>query len=299
MPVSAADAPSIARVGLDIGGSSVKGVGLDAGGSVVARAKSGGYERPDEPTLRRALAEVLDGLGHADSASVGLCVPGILSEDRTRVEVAVNLPGLVGLDCAAALGEALGDGAGAGRSVRLVSDAFASAYGYWAEERAPGRLLALVIGTGVGAAVLDGGEPVEVEGNCPGHLGQVDVGPCGGAGEPAPVGPDGGENSLEAYIGAAALTERLGKDRVAGLLAAGPGDPAWIALARAIRIGHAIYRPDRVALLGGVGSRLGPGLAVLRELVDRRLTSVARAGWELRSSGTDASGAVGAALLSG
>jgi predicted NBD/HSP70 family sugar kinase len=265
------------------------------GGGVAGESRSGRYERPDAATLRRALGEAIAplGVGAGEAVRVGLCVPGILSDDRRRVVRAVNLPGLEGFDLRAGVEAHVP----AVDGLRLTSDALASTYGYWWGERRPGRLLSLVIGTGVGACVLDDGVPLEVVDECPGHLGQMDVGAIGPG--DAPVGPDGGRGSLEGYLGAAALTERFGADRVAGLLAAADDDPALVALARAIRIGHAIYRPAEVVLLGGVGTRLAPRRAAIERLARAELTSIARPDWRLAFGASDRSGATGAALLAG
>ena len=55
------------------------------------------------------------------------------------------------------------------------------------------------------------------------------------------------------------------------------------ALARGIRICHAIYCPDHVALTGGIGNRMQHLLPALRGLVEKDLTSIAKPGWTLRS----------------
>jgi len=60
-------------------------------------------------------------------------------------------------------------------------------------------------GGGVGGWGVDGGGKfLHVSGESPGHFGQLDVSLDG----EAPVGPDGGAGSLEAYIGTAALIAR-------------------------------------------------------------------------------------------
>ncbi len=278
-------------IGLDVGGSAVKAVAM-ADRRVTGRAISDRYERPDDRTLRAAFAQVIDALGPIPSAPcVGLCMPGLLSADRSRVELAVNLPGLPALDLRREITRLLPEAT----DVRLFSDALASAYADWTRHPQPGRLLALVIGTGVGAAVLDDGAPLEIVDACPGHIGQLDVGHIGSG--PAPIGPDHGRGSLEAYLGAQTLTRRFGRDRLRGLLDAPPDDPALVALARAIRISHAIYRPDEIALLGGIGTRLGPRLGDIDALVREDLTDIARRDWTLRCGDSDQAGAEGAALL--
>ena len=59
-----------------------------------------------------------------------------------------------------------------------------------------------------------------------------------------PIGPDGGAGSLEAYIGVPALMRQYGSmDAFFGRLQI--MDAPMQALARAIRICHAIYRPQQ------------------------------------------------------
>jgi predicted NBD/HSP70 family sugar kinase len=278
-------------LGIDIGGSSVKGVLLQDG-AVARTAQSSSYTRPDTQTLRSAFASVAQALLHDTTCErIGICTPGILDADGHTVQLSVNLPGLNGMHLPTEMHRVL---AGQPR-VDVLPDACASAFGHWSTTRSPGRLLALVIGTGIGACVLDDGSPLHVVDGSPGHIGQVDVGPIGDG--PAPVGPDGGRGSLEAHIGAAALTNRFGPDRLQGWLDAPDDDPAFVALARAIRICHAIYRPATVALLGGIGMRLAPRHATIQSLVDDHLTSVASPGWTLEFGTSDHSGALGAALM--
>ncbi|MEQ8769723.1 MAG: ROK family protein [Phycisphaerales bacterium] len=279
-----------ASVGIDIGGSSVKAV-LVRPGRPDTLAQSQPYTRPDARTLRACVADAvakLDPFEH-DDARLGLSVPGLL-DDAGRVTLAVNVPGLVGLDLASMARDHLPKA-----EVTVVADATAHACGYWTRTRAAGRMLALVMGSGVGAAVLDDGRPVTIEGASPGHIGQVDVGACGL--DETPIGPDGGRGSLEAFVSARALHERFGDDIKRGLRDAPPHDPALRALARAIRICHAIYRPHRVALLGGVGICFAERLDALRGLVAADLTSIARSGWSLESGSDIHDGARGAAHL--
>jgi predicted NBD/HSP70 family sugar kinase len=153
--------------------------------------------------------------------------------------------------------------------------------------------LCLTLGTGVGASVVDaGGKFLHVSGESPGHFGQLDVSL---ESEP-PVGPDGGAGSLEAYIGTAALIARYGDANVVGKW--GVGDPPVRALVRAIRIAHAIYRPQHVCLTGGIGVRLGGIVPEIKAMVGERLTRVAREGWTLFTGENDYHAACGVARYS-
>lgn len=280
-------------LGLDIGGTSVKGVLIGEGGQL-AVACSARYARPDRARLVLALREVIREIGlnaQLKDASgpdvVGLCVPGRRSAEGNTVLASANVPGLVGHPLDRLVAEALaGEGS---RSAPcpppvVTSDAHAAALDIAGTlspvTDAPHRLLAISMGTGVGACVLDGDRPLHVSGSSPGHIGQIDLSIPLADGS-FPVGPDGGRGGLEAYVGLPALLDRLGPpvDTIADRLE--PGDPALLAVARTIRIGHALYRPHTVALLGGLGAGLSPLERTIRGLVDDGLTSLARTGWRL------------------
>jgi predicted NBD/HSP70 family sugar kinase len=121
----------------------------------------------------------------------------------------------------------------------------------------------------------------------------------------APIGPDAGRGSLEAYLGLPALRARFTPpnrpppDDAAlahALASMTERDEPLRALARAIRILHALLRPDHVRLLGGVGILLEPTLPTLRTLVERDLTRVAKPVWSLSCADDRYLAAVGAAM---
>jgi hypothetical protein len=68
---------------------------------------------------------------------------------------------------------------------------------------------------------------------------------------------------------------------------------------RAIRIAHAIYRPQHVCLTGGIGVRLGGIVAEIRAAVNEKLTRVAREGWTLFTGENDYHAACGVARWAG
>ena len=88
----------------------------------------------------------------------------------------------------------------------VANDSNAAAWDIYTARQLTGRLLVIVLGTGVGMSVMDAGGPLAVDGESPGHIGQMDVSV---EGHPV-IGPDGGAGSLEGYVGAAALAERYG-----------------------------------------------------------------------------------------
>ncbi|MFG0305389.1 MAG: ROK family protein [Phycisphaerales bacterium JB040] len=287
-------APSTS-LGIDIGGTSAK-LAVRTGDGAERRLATAAYASPSLEELARVVRAGLEGLGFAgaDALRVGCCVPGKFALGAggraDTVAYSANLPCLNGVDVGAFVGRLTGVEPG---RVAVLPDAIATALGSHAARPAPGRLLCLAMGTGVGAALLVDGRPVTVAPGSVGHLGQVDV----SLSEDAPVGPDGGRGSLEAYVGLPALRARFGESRERlreAIGAMGEGDPALRALARAIRIAHALYTPDEVRLLGGVGVLLSERLDTIAGLVNRDLTGVANAGWTLHAGDDPYYAAVGA-----
>lgn len=301
-------AHAVNALGIDIGGSAVKVALLrtpDAGGDP-AVARSARYGNPPVEAL---IASVVAAVGQVRAApgqmAVGLCAPGLVDVSRGCISDSLNMPALVGVPLRdrlraelAAIGLEVG-------TLAFVSDAHAAAFDVWASlpDPKPGRLLALSLGTGAGGCVLDAcesGPPrrlLVVGGASSGHIGQMDVG-FDEPGRTRPVGTDGGIGSLEAYIGLPALLARYGPDADAALARLSVADAPLVALCRALRIAHAMYRPDHIVLLGGVGVRLGHLVHALRDRVCAGLTSLARSGWRLSVGRDDFHAARGAAALS-
>lgn len=284
-------------LGIDIGGTRVK-LALLRDGEALAHQMGERYRDPRPAELLAAAAACARALADqapCDIGAVGLCAPGVLCEDRTRIVYSANLPALADIELAEIASAALRGlraSAACGLPPVVRTDQIAAATDYAWMRNVRGRLLSINIGTGVGAAVLDCddehplGRPLRVNGDSPGHIGQMDV----SLDEEAPVGPDGGAGSLEAYIGAGALR---GRDPAGLSIQAAPVR----ALVRAMRICHAIYRPDEIALLGGVGIRLRHLDEELRQRAGDRLSRIARPGWGLGFGEDDFHAARGAARL--
>ena len=279
-------------MGIDIGGTRVKAAMVDsAAGAPSWTWTSPAYAKPDAAHLRTLIREALE-QSPAPPRAVGLCVPGVVDACTGLVTRSVNIPGLEGTNPLEMVRSCLIGGLPA---LHRWTDAYAAGVDVRLTEGLSGRLLAISLGTGVGAAVIDEGcLHMVLHGQSSGHLGQVDV----SLGDDAPVGPDGGRGSLEGYIGGPALTRRWGDPAAIAAALDEASDPVR-ALARAIRISHAIYKPDHVRLLGGVGlllARLGGGW---RNVVGRDLTCVARPDWTLGFARHEHHAAAGAARLSG
>jgi len=259
------------RVGIDIGGTSIKLAAI-AGEGPPTCLRSDSYDRPTRQALaghlRRSWRELLRQAGAAQTAraTVGVCVPGPVVGGV--LEAAANLPAMVGVRIGSWARQVLK----LARPPRVLTDALAAALGEYRADPMAGRTLYLAIGAGVGGLILDDGKPLLITRGTSGHFGHMDV--SGGQAD-APCSPAGGRGALEAYIGDAALRKAgVDTDAVDGLDHPAAG-PALGALARGLRILLALYRPDHVVLMGGLGLKLGPLLGELERRVRDGLTTAA------------------------
>lgn len=270
-------------LGIDIGGTSVK-LALLRDQQTVWTAQSPPYSRPSTQQIIAAIGQALAGREIRPDA-VGLCCPGLLDRSTRRITLSVNLPGLIDVPLDDIVRSALGDVS----SPAILSDANAIGFDIYAQHRLTGRLLCIAIGTGVGASVIDDGRFLHVSGESPGHLGQLDV----SLDDHPPIGADGGAGSLEAYIGANSLRQRYGDNHPIDHMKV--EDPPLRALVRALRIAHAIYRPQHICLTGGIGTRLRPLVPAIHAATQDHLSQIARSNWTLFTGDHDHHAATGAA----
>src|SRR5687768_423735 len=182
----------MSALGIDIGGTSVKLASLRDDGALEWSGQSAFYTRPSTQQLVDALRDA--GRGRVTGSRVaGLCVPGLLDRPARTITLSVNVPGLMGVRLDDIVARAFGDVIG---RIEIINDAVAAAYDLYTMRRMSGRLVSIALGTGVGMAVLDDGEPLFIEGASPGHIGQCDLAI---EGEPV-VGPDGRAGALGGHV---------------------------------------------------------------------------------------------------
>jgi glucokinase len=266
-------------LGIDIGGTSVKVCLLDGERSHTARSSI--YANPSRETLIDSIRKAIGKLPTtAESTTrIGLCLPGKRSGDGHSIERSVNLPCLDGWAFDELLSSVLGT---VPKTYRVLSDVQAAGEDFICAHTCCGRSAIIAVGTGVGLAVFDDGEPVGIGQRWIGHLGMMDMGRLS---EQDVVGVDGSKNTLESYIGARAIERRFPEldstelSQAIGTLAM--DEPCMTAIVRMIRVVHAIYVPDQIVLIGGVGIALSARGNELETAVNDGLTSLAKSDWEL------------------
>lgn len=198
------------HVGFDIGGTNARGSLFDADWHEVAVVRERVRDRSSPSEIAALVASILDELtdeaGGAPIEGIGIGLAGQLSPDRRSVRNAPNL-GWRDEPFADRVEDEIADEIGE-PTVLLVNDLNGLLWGeYTAGAIAEGVEDALVVyvGTGVGGAILSGGELVVGTGGVAGEIGHSKVEPGGrlcGCGE---------RGCVEAYAGGIHLERRVGR----------------------------------------------------------------------------------------
>lgn len=259
------------RLGLDLGGTSVKAVAVTPEGRCLERTTQ--TFEPEAPgafldAVRAARDRLVSAVGAAPQA-LGVSAPGLVAADgRCIAHMPGRLAGLEGLDWTTALE--------APRPVPVLNDAQAALLGevWLGAARGARHAVLLTLGTGVGGAALVDGHLLRGAVGRAGHLGHLSLDPDG------PPDICGTPGSLEWAIGNATVGERS-QGRFATthelIRAAEAGDPfaraVWSKSVRALAAGVAslinVLDPEVVVIGGGI-ARAGAALfAPLAAELDR------------------------------
>lgn len=248
-------------IGIDVGGTSAKLglVALDGASATILSRQNvpTGYETTPE-TLLAGLSAAVNRLieeGKPCDAvveGIGMGMPG-LQDDAGRVQDASNLPALNGVAVAADLGAALSLPARMDNDLNVVALGEARFGGY---PESSGRLLAVYLGTGIGAALVASGQVLRPTHGSLGDPGHILVNPqgrrcrCGATG------------CLEAEVSGWSMENRtVSRDEIAGWL--GMGLASFCVL----------YEPDVIVLGGQNALRSGEAL---RQATEQRMKALAQ-----------------------
>lgn len=277
-------------IGVDVGGTTVKGVVVDAGGRVLRELRRP-TPSPDPAgtAVADTVAELVGALDEGSAQPVGCVVPGIVDETRGIAVLSANI-GWSGIPVADMLRERLGRAVAFGHDVR----AGALAEARWGAARgAPGVVAFVPIGTGIAAALLVEGRPL-VSGGWAGEIGQTLI----------RTGPHAGHR-VEEIASAAGTARRAGAPDARTVAArVDAGDPeaqqVWRdtvdVLADALASMTAAVAPETIVLGGGLALAGRTLTAPLETALDARLGLLRRPALRTAELG-DRAAALGAAIL--
>ncbi len=160
-------------VGIDAGGSMLRGVLADLVGTVHRRVARSARDPRDADALLADLGALFDaaiaGSDRERVLAVAAGISGIVDHARGRVRMSPDLPGLDGVDVAARLAAALGV------PVEVDNDDLLAAVGEAAVGAARGAsdVVFLSLGYGLGAGILVDGRPLRGAGHAAGAIGAL------------------------------------------------------------------------------------------------------------------------------
>jgi glucokinase len=192
-------------IGIDLGGTYIKGGVCDASGRLVQRQSTATRAEQGYRHVLARIAELVEqlvteaGLARRQIAGVGVGTPGPMSHARGVIYGAPNLPGWVNVPARDDL-QALID-----LPVTLENDANAAAFGEFTAGAARDvqDMVMLTLGTGIGGGVVLGGKLLRGHFDNAGEIGHTIVAP---GGRPCPCGQRG---CIERYASANAVAERV------------------------------------------------------------------------------------------
>lgn len=243
---------SAITIGIDLGGTRIKGVALDAEGNVLQQAytpTNDGGDAAWKQAIRKTVKE-LQQSANTEETIIGISAPGICNEGNTAIaHMPGRLQGLENFDWCNHLEQ----------QAWVLNDALAALMAEARLGSAKGKKNAamLTLGTGVGGALLIEGQPYQGAFFKAGHLGHIVIDPDG---EQDVTGMPG---SLENAIGNVTIQKRsLGKfESTHDLLEAyRKGDHfaqwVWLTSIRKLALGIASFTnaisPECIILGGGI-----------------------------------------------
>jgi glucokinase len=166
-------------IGLDLGGTTVKGALVNARGEILHETR-GETERRSSDALFGQIVESARSLRDHERArgrasAIGVGIPGLVNRRTSRIEVMPNLPDLSGINITEALARETG------LPVALDNDANAAAYAELQVGAARGRqdVFFVTLGTGIGSGLIIDGKIFRGAAGFAGEFGHMTIDPEG------------------------------------------------------------------------------------------------------------------------
>ncbi len=250
------------RFGLDVGGTKTDAVAVTPDGVIAARVRRATGWGADAvvTTIAESVRELAaaTGIDPGQIASIGVGIPGQVTEGTATVRHAVNL-GVERLDLRAELAPVFGV------PVRAENDVKAAALGGYALHGGTGTIAYLNLGTGIAAGLVRGGRLWRGAHGTAGEVGHISVDPAG------PMCPCGQRGCIEAFSGGGSIARRWGRGGALPVRDVFDAADAGDADAQALRAGFAygVAAAVRVLVLTADVDTvvLGGGITALGERV--------------------------------
>ncbi|MBD2634986.1 ROK family protein [Limnothrix sp. FACHB-881] len=267
-------------IGVDLGGTAIKLGRYTATGDCLASLVID-TPQPATPTaVTEAIAAAIQQLDPDRGAiAIGIGTPGPADAAGRIARVAINLEGWRDVPLADWMEAATG------RSTILANDANCAGLGeaWLGAGRQFQDLLVLTLGTGVGGAVILGGELFTGRTGAAGELGLITLNPDG------PPCNSGNQGSLEQYTSVQAVRRRTGLEphQVAAKAAAGDLEAIafWAAYGRDLGAGLAsliyIFTPEALVIGGGISAGSQWFFPAMEAEVNRRVLPSSREGLQI------------------
>lgn len=251
-------------VGVDIGGTKIAVGVVDSAGQILAKVRRP-TQADDPASIDAAIADAVAELGATyEIGAIGVAAAGFASSDRNHMTFA---PNIAWRDYP--LGEKVAALVGGDRTVVVENDANAAGWAEFVYGAGHGTqtMVMLTIGTGLGSALVVGGELVRGAYGFAAELGHMRVVPDG---EPCGCGQRG---CWEQYASGSALTREARKaaaadpTRAAALLARAGGDAGAI---KGPDVTKCALEGDELSieLLATLGRWIGEGCAQVAAVLD-------------------------------
>ena len=297
MSSPAAPGSSPQLIGVDLGGTAIKLGRFAEDGTLLAEAEWATPQPALPGAVSVAIADAIEALDPDRLADrVGIGHPGPSDRTARVARIAINLTGWREVPLAAWLEPQIG------RRVTLANDANCALLGerWRGAARDADDVLLLTLGTGVGGAVLLGGELFLGHGGAAAEPGLIGVAPEG------PPCRSGNRGSLEQHCSIAGLARLSPLDPAELLRRADAADPeaqaVWDAYGRWLGIGLSsllyVLTPELVLIGGGLSAASEHFLPAVWREVEARVLAVSREGLRIqRCALGNGAGRLGAAWL--
>jgi glucokinase len=284
-------------IGVDLGGTAIKLGRFDRQGQLLAEAQVATPQPAMPGAVTVAISEAIEQLDPDHLADlVGIGLPGPMDGSGRISRIAINLAGWQEVPLADWLEPRLK------RRVTLANDANCALVGEAWTGAAQGvaDAILLTLGTGVGGAVLLGGQLFSGHGGAAGELGLICVDPEG------PSCNSGNNGSLEQFCSIAGLGRLSPLEPGELSRLADQGDAAalevWRRYGQWLGIGLSsllyVLTPEVVLIGGGLGAASRHFLPAVWQEVNRRVLAQSRSGLEIRACALgNGAGRLGAAKL--